>query len=698
MLRACLIAGLLAGAALGAGECVADEGMWPLQLLPSAALRQKYGVDLSPQWLGRVRAASVRLASCSAAFVSADGLVLTNEHCVRNCLAEHSSRRHNLVAEGFLAPARERELPCSAQVADVLLDTQDVTAILEAATRNLDARAANIARKKTSTRLEEGCEEQSLITDPQARIRCETVALYGGGKYFIYRYQRHTDLRLVFAPELAVAGFGGDPDNFQYPRWDLDVALLRAYDANGTPAHTPEFLHVDFKGPKAGVPVFVVGNPGATDRALTVAQLLELRDVELPHAILRDSELRGRLIEFGRLQPVNASIAQMPLTALENVLKVRRRELDALHETETIDRLRRAESEQRARFAARAGATQESEDPWQQVARAQQRKRVLSLPYLYVEGSGGFDSLLYSYARTLVRAAAERPKANDERLREYTDAALPRLEQLLRADVPMYADLEQLTLSFSLERMREFLGPDYPLVHTLLARDSPDTLAANLVRKTHLADPQYRLQLWNGGAAAVDASHDPMIELARRVDPDARALRARYEDEVEAPMRLASEALARARFAAAGATDYPDANFTLRLNAGTVQGWSEDGALVAPFTQLGGLFSRAGDFAPFALPKRWLEAQHKLKSDTPLNLSTSNDIVGGNSGSPLLDAAGNIVGVIFDGNIHSIAGIFWYDPTDNRAVAVDSAALLEALRVVYPARALLKELGAPPEN
>src|SRR3984957_19491092 len=496
---------LLAGAAFAAGEALADEGMWPLQLLPTIAVRQQYGVDLTPEWLNRVREASVRLANCSAAFVSADGLLLTNQHCVRNCLAEHSARRQNLLTEGFLAASRDREPQCSSQIADVLLDTEDVTATLDAATRNLEARAANSARKKTRTRLEQACEEQSRITDPQSRIRCETVALYDGGQYYLYRYRRYSDLRMVFAPELAIAAFGGDPDNFQYPRWDLDVALLRAYDGNGVPAHTPNFLHLDFAGPKAGEPVFVVGNPGSTYRNLTVAQLLEMRDVELPHAILRDSELRGRLIEFGRLRPANANIAQMALISLENVLKVRRRELDALHETEGFNRLRRVESEQRARFASRSRATHDAEDPWEQIARAEERKRLLYLPYLYVEGGGGFNTLLFTYARTLVRAAAERPKANEDRLREYTDGALPRLEQMLRAGVPVYADLEQLTLSFSLERMREFLGPDYPLVHTLLAGDSPDALAANLVHKTHLADPQFRLQLWNGGGGGEKA-------------------------------------------------------------------------------------------------------------------------------------------------------------------------------------------------
>ncbi len=686
---------LLVGAVLAIGTARAEEGMWPLQLLPAAAMRQQFGVDLTPEWLARVQGASVRLASCSAAFVSADGLLLTNQHCVRNCLAERSSRRQDLVSEGYLAATRDRELQCSSQVADVLLDTEDVTATIVAATRNLDARAANVTRKKTETRLEQACEEQSRITDPGAQIRCETVALYAGGQYYLYRYRRYVDLRLVFAPELAMAAFGGDPDNFQYPRWDLDVALLRAYGHDGAPAHTPAFLHVDFHGPKAGQAVFVVGNPGSTYRELTVAQLLEMRDVELPHAILRESELRGRLIEFSRIRPVNARIAQMALINLENILKIRRRELDALLETDALNRLRREESDSRARFESLSRASHEAADPWEQIARAQESKRLLSLPYAYIEGAGGFDSLLFSYARTLVRGAEERSKPNEERLREYTDGALPRVEQTLRANVPVYADLEELTLSFALARMREFLGPDYPLVHRLFAKESPEGLTTRLIASTRLADPAYRMQLWSGGAAAVDAARDPMIELARSIDPAARALRKRYEEEVEAPVQTASEQIARARFAASGTTAYPDANFTLRVNAGTVQGWREGEAVVAPFTQLHGLFARANDYEPFQLPTRWLDARKRVNSDTPLNLSSSNDIVGGNSGSPLLDAQGDIVGVVFDGNIHSIAGAFWYNPVDNRAVSVDTAALLEALRVVYGAHALLNELGAP---
>ncbi len=607
----CGLACLLLVCAAASHRSRADEGMWPLQLLP-AGLHQRYGAELTPEWLAHVREASVRLAGCSGSFVSADGLLLTNQHCVRDCLAEHASGRADLVTDGFLATARSRELRCSSQVADVLLDTEDVTATVAAATRNLEARAANIARRKALTRLEQACVEQSRITDTGARIRCEGVPFYAGTQYFIYRYRRYTDLRLVFAPELAIAGFGGDPDNFQYPRWDLDIAALRAYDS-GSPAHTPAFLHLDFAGPKPGEAVFVVGNPGSTYRQLTVAQLLEMRDVELPNGVLRDAELRGRLSEFGRSRAANEQIAQLALLSLENVLKIRRRQLDALHDSEALNRLRREESEARAHFDSLSHAGHEP-DPWEQIARAQDRRRQLSLPYSYIEGGGGFDSQLFSYARTLVRAAEERPKPNEERLREYTDGALPRIEQMLSADTMVYPKLEELTLSFGLTRMREFLGPDYPLVHQLFARNSPELLAAKVIGKTRLADPVMRMQLWRGGAAAVNASRDPMIELARSVDPAARALRKRFEDEVDAPVQLASEQIARARFAFSVTPQAPDANFTLRLSSGTVQGWREAETVVAPFTQLQGLFARATGYGPFALRNAgWMHAQGSIR-------------------------------------------------------------------------------------
>jgi hypothetical protein len=423
-----------------------------------------------------------------------------------------------------------------------------------------------------------------------------------------------------------------------------------------------------------------------------VAQLESLRDLSLPGWLLRDSELRGRYIQFGKTSAENHRIVEDPLNSLENAIKVRRGQLDALLDDRLLQSKRAEESQLRAKVAADPQLAAATGDPWADIARAQQRLHELYLPYTYLEQRAGFNSHLFNYARTLVRAAAERPKPNTERLLEYRDAALPRVQQRLLAPVPAYPELEKLTLSFSLERMREWLGPDAPVVRQLLVKDSPDTLAARVVDGTHLADPQVRKQLWEGGAAAVDASHDPMIELARSVDGESRAVRKRYEDEVEAPEDAASERIARARFAVYGTSLPPDATFTLRLNFGTVKGWREDGHEVEPFTYLARLFERATDQEPFRIPDSWTAVRGELAMNTRFNQSSSNDIVGGNSGSPLLDRNARIVGLIFDGNIHSIAGTYWYDPELNRAVSVNPAITVEALRKVYRANKLLAEM------
>jgi hypothetical protein len=356
-----------------------------------------------------------------------------------------------------------------------------------------------------------------------------------------------------------------------------------------------------------------------------------------------------------------------------------------------IQQKRDGESALRAKLKAQADAS--GPDPWEQIAKAEQTERELSLPYTFLEQGAGFNSRLFTYARALVRGARERQKPNGERLREFRDTALPRIEQQLKAPVPIYPQLENLTLSFSLERMREWLGPDSETVRRLLAKDSPDTLAARVISGSTLADPQVRMRLWNGGAEAVDASQDPMIELARWVDPAAREVRKRYEDEVEAPERAASQQIAQARFRAYGTSVSPDATFTLRLNFGTVQGWKENGREIEPFTTLSQFFARATGQEPFEIPDSWLAAKGQLDLTTKFDLSTNSDIVGGNSGSPLLDADGRLVGLMFDGNIHSIAGSYWFDPELNRAVAVHPAIMLEGLRKVYKADELLAELG-----
>jgi hypothetical protein len=671
----------------------ADEGMWTYHNPPTALVKQKYGVDLTPQWLEHVRLSTVRLSNCTASFVAPNGLILTNFHCSWTCLEDHSTKDKSLLDEGFLAASREKELRCEQQVADVLMSYEDISAKVSAATKGLDDKAANDARKKTLTQLEQACEQASAKDKKTGPLKCESVNLYEGGQYWLYKYKRYSDVRLVFAPENDIAQFGGDPDNFQFPRWCLDMSVLRAYDANGKPAKTPNFLEINFDGPAENEPVFVSGHPGSTDRLLTVAQLKALRNRDLPQILLLRSELRGRYIQFGKTSEQARRIVDVPLNGLENSLKVQRKELDALLSDELMARKTHEEMDLKAQLAKRSDLASTLGDPWSEIAKGEERENAIDLPYSFLESGAGFSSRLFRFARVLVRGAAERPKPSDARLREFRDTALPRIEQQLNANAPVYPELEQLTLSYSLERMREYLGPDDPTVRQLLGKESPDDLAKRLISGSKLADPKVRMALWTGGAQAVNASDDPMIALAKEVDERARALRKTYEDEVEAPVRTASEKVAKARFAVLGTSVYPDATFTLRLSYGSVQGWIENGEKVEPFTKLSRLFERATGAEPFRIPESWLKVKNQLDMSTKFNLATNNDIIGGNSGSPLINAKGEIVGLVFDGNIHSISGAYWFDDKLNRTVAVHPALIREALTKVYDAQALFAEMS-----
>ena len=678
---------LMGIAALAPAWARADEGMWTFDNFPSEAVKKAYGADVTPAWLDHVRLSTIRLSNCTASFVSPQGLILTNHHCVESCLGELSSKQDSLLENGFSAATPKDERRCQTQVADVLVATENVTATVTKAVAGFSDEAANDARKRTLTALEQTC-EQSGPRSSRGALKCQAVTLYQGGQYFLYKYKRYDDVRLVFTPETDIAAFGGDPDNFQFPRWSLDFAVLRAYE-HGKPARTPDHLKIDFSGPRPGELVFVSGHPGSTFRLETPAQLEFERDVSLPTTLLRTSELRGGYIQYGRSNQSDMHLIEAPLNSLENGIKVRRKLLDALHDDALISRKKAEES------TLRTLANLPGPDPWQQIEEASRRERALYLPYTFIEGGAGFNSILFRYARLLLRGADERTKPNTERLREFTDSMLPRIEQQLSARVPIYADVETLTLSFSLRRMREWLGPDYPLVRNLLVKESPEALATRVVAESKLDDPAVRMQLWQGGKAAVDQSRDPMIELARSLDPDSRALRRQFDDAVEAPIAASSARIAGARFKAFGTRIYPDATFTLRLNYGTVTGWTQNGVEVEPFTYLDRAFARATGSSPFKIPDSWMKAKERLDMRTPFCISTSNDIVGGNSGSPLIDAHGNIVGLMFDGNIDSIAGSYWFDPANNRAIAVHPAIIREALDQVYGAKSLLTELEGP---
>ncbi len=669
------------------GLANADEGMWTIDNFPSGQVADRYDVEIDDDWLRAAQLATTRLENgCTGSFASSDGLVLTNNHCVWGCIRNLSSAERNLSDEGFMANSREQELRCPGEQVSVLIDLDDVTSKVAEATQALDDAEANEARKAALTELETACEEAA-----GGELKCEAVSLYNGGQYFIYKYKRYDDVRLVFAPEVDIAAFGGDPDNFNFPRWCLDMSFLRAYE-DGKPASTPNYLRWRQGGPKAAEPVFVSGHPGSTDRLLTVSQLKLQRDVVLPLWLLRYSELRGRMLAWQNTSEEAARTVQQRIARIENAIKVRRNQLKALHNDSMLAEKERQEEQLSAAVAADPELNAAYGNAWELIDDAIDIQRNFYEEHLFIEGGAAFNSELFDYARTMVRGTAERELPNSQRMREYTDAALPRVEQGLSAARPIDKEYEKLSLTFSLEKLREWLGPDSKYVHSILGKESPEGLAEKLVEGSRLEDPELRKALWDGGVEAVSASEDSMIRLAIAIDPEARALRERFENEVEAPLIRGEEMIADARFRIYGSDTYPDATFTLRITYGAVEGWEEKGQLVDPFTRTSRLFERTTGQRPFMLPDSWQAAREKLDANTPFNFVATTDITGGNSGSPIVAADGNLVGLAFDGNIHSIAGDYWFDPATNRTVGVNTAIMLEALRTVYGADHLVNEL------
>jgi hypothetical protein len=667
-------------AALAALPAAADEGMWTFDNPPREAIRQKLGVTLDSAWLERAREATVRLdGGCTGSFISAEGLILTNHHCAKGCIAQNSSAGNDFMENGFLAGGRDQELRCEEDSVSILVGTEDVTAKVAAALEGVAPEGVIEARRAALTKLEQACEEASRKSG-SSTLKCERVSLYQGGQHWIYKYRRYEDVRLVFAPEGGIAAFGGDPDNFQFPRWNLDMSILRAWDGD-KPARTPNHLRFDWDGVEPGDAVFVTGHPGNTDRLLTAAQLEVQRDTFMPFWLMRFSELRGRMIQYSKTGDEPRRTAEAYLYSIENSIKVRRKQFDALLEPALIENARGKEQ-----------ALETAAESYEQIARAQQGWRNILVPYTFIESGAAFNSQLFVHARTLVRAATERAKPNETRLPEFTEARLPAVTQGLKADSPIYPELEILRLSFGLERMREWLGPDHPVVRQVFGKDSPDTLAERLVRECTLGDAAARMTLFEGGQAAIDASQDPMIRLAAAVDPAARALRKTYETEVDGPVARGQEAIAKARFAKYGTSIYPDATFTLRLSFGAMKGWNEKGRDVQPWTEISGAFARATGEPPFRIPASWLAARDRIDLTARANFITNNDVVGGNSGSPMLSAAGEIVGLVFDGNIHSISGSYWFDERTNRTIGVHPAFMRTALEQVYGAKALLEEI------
>jgi len=676
-------------AMLSGTAALAGEGMWTPDNLPKADVQAKYGFTPDAAWTEHVQKAALRLAGgCSGSFVSPNGLVLTNHHCVNACVQQISTAEKDYIKSGFLAKEEKDEVKCPEIELNRLDRIVDVTERVREATAGKTGEAYSKAEKAVKSEIEKEC-----VGKDGATTRCDVVDLYRGGVYDLYRYHRFQDVRLVFAPELAMAFFGGDPDNFNFPRYDLDMGLLRAYE-NGKPVRVKDYFPFSENGAAEGEMTVIVGNPGGTDRQLTIAQLEFARDEELIPYLLLLAERRGVLEQFRSESPEHWRVAQSDLFGTENSFKALRGRLEALQDPAVFELKRKQEKELRDFVDADPARKQKYGAAWDEIARAVALNRDIEDRYAYLESGRGFYSRYFEYARLLVRGAAERGKPNAERLREYTDSRLPSVTQKLFSTAPVYPDYEKVKLGWSLAKLREALGTGDALVRQVLGKESPEALAKRLVDGSRLGDPAVRKALWEGGSEAVAKSDDPFIALVRAIDPQARAIRTRYENEIESVIDRNAELIAAARFEKYGTSVYPDATFTQRFSFGEVKGWTEKGAEVAPFTTIGGAFEHATGAYPFALPQSWLDAKPRLDLAQRFNFVSTNDIIGGNSGSPVINRDAEIVGLVFDGNIHSLGGDYWYDERLNRAVSVHSGAILEALRKVYGADHLVEELEA----
>ena len=680
-----------------AATAAANEGMWLFNAPPLKQLKEKYNFEPTPQWLEHLQKASVRFNSGgSGSFVSENGLVITNHHVGADTLQKISSQEHNYLRDGFYAKTQTEEIKSTDLELNVLFSTEDVTARVSGAVKSeMTPNQASAARSSAIAQIEKESKEKT-------GLRSDVVALYQGGAYYLYRYKRYDDIRLVFAPEQQMAFFGGDPDNFEYPRFDLDICIFRVYE-NGQPARIDNFLKWNLRGPSDGELTFVSGSPGKTDRQLTLDELANTRDRFLPYLLRMFNRREVLLLAYGGRSFENARRARDDLFGDQNNRKRYDGYLAGLLDPEVWSQLQAREQKLRDAIS-RDPKLRSTTTAYDRIKNAQAEIAKNAPLYNYLEMERpktttyrqprAFVSNLFKYARLLMRAVDERAKPNGERIPEFRDSARESLELELFSTEPIYDDYEILRLTDSLTDFASQFGANDPFVQKVLAGKSPHARAVELVSGTKLKDVASRKDLYPKNAAALQAAHDPMIDLARLVDGPARNARKIYDAQEETKKQAYSE-IAKARFAIEGTSSYPDATFTLRLSYGTVRGYEQDGKQIPAFTDFAGLYQRSTEHdnkSPFDLPQRWIDKKSKLDLSTHFNFVSDADIIGGNSGSPVVNKAAEFVGIIFDGDIQSLVLDCIYTDKQARAVSVDSAAITEALRKVYDANALADEL------
>jgi hypothetical protein len=678
-----------------------DEGMWLFNNPPLKQLKEKYGFEPTQDWLTHVQKSSVRFNSGgSGSFVSPNGLVMTNHHVGADDLQKLSTAEKNYLRDGFHAKTLAEEIKCKALELNVLQTIKDVTAEVNAAVpAGAPAGDAFKARQAKIAELEKGS------SDDAKGIRADVVTLYAGGAYHLYTFKKYTDIRLVFAPEKQIAFFGGDPDNFEYPRFDLDMCFFRVYE-NDKPIQCEHYLKWSANGAAENELIFVSGHPGRTNRQQTMAELEYLRDVGYPYLMSRLNRLEVLIGSWVERSEANRQKGEDELFGIQNSRKARIGGLGGLLDPKIMAR-KKADEDRLKQFIQMQLNNRRAKTPeetamltnalaaFDTIAKAEQKRREIFKDMAMWEQGAAFNCAYFGYARAVVRAAEEKTKPAGERMREYADARLPQLELGLFSEEPHYDDFETLKLADSLTLMATTYGADNDMVKKVLAGKSPKDRAYELISGTKMKDVAERKKLYQGGKAAVDASTDPMVVLAKLVDEPSRKLRKVFETEIEEPKRQAYAAIAKARFAMDGTNTYPDATFTLRLSYGTVKGYKEEGKDVPAFTTFEGLYARSkeqNNKGPFEIPSRWEAKKQSINLKTPFNFVSTADIIGGNSGSPVVNKNGEVVGLIFDGNIQSLVLDFVFDQETARAVSVDSRAIVESLRKVYDANSLADEL------